>query len=89
MRSFAIAISYVMLAGALACTTTASDDRFVQTSLPDRGSFGPASALLDVRCGSTDCHGNVARNLRLYGSAGLRLSSSDRSLDPLCNTQDE
>lgn len=42
-----------------------------------------------MRCGSLLCHGTPARNLRLYGSAGLRWSPTDRPFVPLCDTSDE
>jgi hypothetical protein len=62
---------------------------YVPQALPDRQAFTTVAQLLDVRCGSLDCHGTLARNLRLFGSAGLRWSAGDRPLVPLCNTQDE
>ena len=55
-----------------ACSTPSSDARFVATP-PDRASFPPVADLLDHRCGTLDCHGTTARNLRVYGSEGLRL----------------
>ncbi len=79
----------VFLVAAAACSVPAADGTYVQESLPDRASFPPVAQLLDVRCGSLNCHGTVARNLRLYGSAGLRWSLSDRPLVPLCDTQAE
>ena len=60
-----------------ACSTPSSDARFVATP-PDRASFPPVADLLDHRCGSLDCHGSIARNLRLYGSEGLRLDPNAR-----------
>lgn len=72
-----------------ACSTPPSDARYTPSALPDRASFPPVAELLVVRCGSLDCHGTVGRNLRLYGSAGLRWSSSDRPLVPPCDTPDE
>ena len=76
-------------AGLFSCSAPPSDARFTQQSLPDATSFVPVAQLLDVRCGSLDCHGTTARNLRLYGSAGLRFSASDRPLMPMCDTADE
>lgn len=35
-------------------------------------SFTPVSLVLEQRCGSLDCHGNLARPLRIYGARGLR-----------------
>lgn len=72
-----------------ACTIPPSDSRSTPQAVPDASTFAPVAQLLDVRCGSLDCHGTVARNLRLYGSAGLRLSASDRPFVPLCDRQGE
>lgn len=79
-------VSFVATA---ACSMPTADGTYVQQSLPDRASFPPVAQLLDVRCGSLDCHGTIARNLRLYGSAGLRWAPSDRPLVPRCDTQAE
>jgi hypothetical protein len=76
----------VLLAG---CSIPPSDAQYTPPALPDQESFPPVAQLLVVRCGSLDCHGTPGRNLRLYGSAGLRWSPSDRPLVPLCDTQDE
>jgi hypothetical protein len=85
-RAFA-RVTVLLAAGA--CSQPPADGRFTQTSLPDSGSFWPVAELLDVRCGSLDCHGTAFRNLRLYGSAGLRLSPGDAPLLPLCDTAGE
>ena len=79
----------MILAGALACSAPDSNGRYVQTDLPNEAAFSPVSVLLDVRCGSLDCHGNVARNLRMYGSAGRRLAATDQPFAPACNTSGE
>ena len=55
-----------------ACSVPASDDR-VQYSAPARDVFPPVGDMLGSYCGSLDCHGHVARNLRIYGFKGLRL----------------
>jgi hypothetical protein len=57
------------LAAMAACSVPAADGTYVPGALPDRASFPPVAQLLDVRCGSLNCHGTTARNLRLYGSA--------------------
>ena len=61
---------------ALACSTPAPDARFVET-VPDRSTFPAVADLLVHRCGTLDCHGSTARNMRLYGSIGLRLAPGD------------
>ncbi|MGH7296584.1 MAG: hypothetical protein ACRELB_16720 [Polyangiaceae bacterium] len=72
-----------------ACSVPPSSSRYTPGALPDAATFAPVAELLDVRCGSLQCHGTIARNLRLYGSAGLRLSPGDRPLVPPCDTTDE
>lgn len=47
------------------------------------GSFRAAgvTTVFEKRCGSLDCHGSTARNLRIYSSRGLRLPN-DAGLTP-------
>jgi hypothetical protein len=47
--------------------------------LPDRASFDGVGKMLAHSCGTLDCHGQVGRNLRLYGFDGIRLAPSDRT----------
>jgi hypothetical protein len=84
--SWLIALGAALVAG---CSVPPSDSRYVQTSLPDQATFQPVAQLLSFRCGTADCHGTIARNLRIYGSSGLRWSSTDRPLVPPCDTPDE
>jgi hypothetical protein len=85
-RCSSVCMSLAALSG---CSTPPPDGRYLQQALPDRVSFPPVAQLLVVSCGSLDCHGTPARNLRLYGSAGLRWSSSDSPLLPPCDTETE
>jgi hypothetical protein len=39
--------------------------------------FGPVGDFLDHRCGSLDCHGQVGRNLQIWGCEGMRLDPND------------
>src|SRR5579872_3543254 len=39
--------------------------------------FGLVADFLDHRCGSLDCHGQVGRNLEIWGCEGLRLDPQD------------
>lgn len=82
-------LTFLSLVAFAGCSIPSADGKYTQHALPDRVTFPPVAELLDVRCGSLDCHGTVARNLRLYGSPGLRWLSSDRPLVPPCDTQDE
>jgi hypothetical protein len=69
----------VWIALLLSCSAP-NVDATVTIAEPDRASFPPVGDLLEKRCGTLDCHGSAFRNLRLYGSQGLRYSPSDRPL---------
>ena len=71
-----IVVSAFALAATAACVTPNPDARVVAT-VPDRKSFPAVADALVYHCGSLDCHGTTARNLRLYGSLGLRLPTND------------
>jgi hypothetical protein len=87
-RTLVARVWLVSLAPLAGCSIPPSNAQFTP-DLPDQASFPPVAQLLVVRCGSLDCHGTPARNMRLYGSAGLRWSAADRPLVPLCDTTDE
>ena len=38
-------------------------------------SFTPVGEYLENRCGTLDCHGQVGRNLRIWGCEGMRLEA--------------
>ena len=63
----------------VACTFPSSTATNLATT-PDRATFPPVADLLGKRCGTLDCHGSAYRNLRVYGSLGLRLAPTDRPL---------
>lgn len=44
---------------------------------PSEAAFPDVANALQLRCATLDCHGQVGRNLRLYGFGGLRLSKTD------------
>ena len=68
----------VMAIGLAACWCSGpSVEERTPFTPPPRAGFEPVSNMLHARCGSLDCHGHVARNLRLYGVNGLRFSPSD------------
>jgi hypothetical protein len=60
------------LGATTACTVPPADDR-TAFSAPARDVFPAVGEMLGSSCGSLDCHGHVARNLRVYGFKGLRL----------------
>jgi hypothetical protein len=72
----------------LACSSPPSDARFVE-SVPDSKTFPAVADMLIQACGTLDCHGTVARNLRLYGDTGLRFSPLDVPSTLLQTTPDE
>lgn len=76
------------MAAFAACALPAADSR-VMEKLPDRESFPAVAQLLVHHCGTLDCHGTRARNLRLFGNEGLRWAATDRPLLPACTTRDE
>ncbi|MGH7294249.1 MAG: hypothetical protein ACRELB_04925, partial [Polyangiaceae bacterium] len=55
-------------------------DQFAGTGLP-AGQAG-VSRVLEKRCGTLDCHGQVGRALRIYGVNGLRFVQPDSSDEP-------
>lgn len=44
--------------------------------------FSPVSLVLERRCGTLDCHGSLARPLRIYSGNGLRLGTLEEINDP-------
>ncbi len=79
-----VAVATFASACALAgCSTVPSDAR-VGLDAPNSSEqeFGPVADYLDHRCGSLDCHGQVGRNLRIWGCEGMRLDPTDI---PQCN----
>jgi hypothetical protein len=73
---------------ALACSSPPSDARFIET-VPDTTTFPAVADMLIQACGTLDCHGTVARNLRLYGDTGLRYSPLDVPSVIIPTTSDE
>ncbi len=74
----------IVLAWALASCT--SDVRSVDSKngpleIPSRANFNRVSDSMQLHCGTLDCHGQIGRNLRLYGHYGLRLSPTDNPLE--------
>ena len=72
----------------VACTFPSSTATNTAT-LPDRATFPAVADLLGKRCGTLDCHGSAYRNLRVYGSLGLRLVPLDRPLSKGQTTAEE
>lgn len=73
----------LLLLPALGCSGQAIDTRPEPRLLqaPPRDGFEPVADALQATCGTLDCHGQVGRNLRLYGSRGLRLDPKATSAE--------
>ena len=67
----------VLAALAQGCAAAPDDGARVAIVAPALATFPPVATFLEQRCGTLDCHGQVGRNLRLYGFDGLRLSAAD------------
>ena len=48
---------------------------------PPRTNFEQVADAMQPHCGTLDCHGQVGRNMRLYGGRGLRLAPGTNPLD--------
>src|SRR4051812_35792675 len=48
---------------------------------PSRSTFLHVGSAMQMHCGTLDCHGEVNRDLRLYGLHGLRLDPNDNPLE--------
>jgi hypothetical protein len=82
MRTGAIMIAVITAVaseGTLTSCSTVPSDLRIGVDSPDgtEAGFGPVGDYLDHRCGSLDCHGNIARNLRIWGCEGMRLDPND------------
>lgn len=61
----------------LACAAAPDGNQRVPIVAPSADSFPAVGTFLEHRCGTLDCHGQVGRDLRLYGYDGLRLAAAD------------
>jgi hypothetical protein len=50
------------------------DDQVVHGVAPSADAFAQVSPAIERHCGTLDCHGSSARNMRVYGIDGLRLA---------------
>jgi hypothetical protein len=49
---------------------------------PDGGATAGVDPVLEKRCGTLDCHGQMGRALRIFGQEGLRLIAEDAANVP-------
>jgi hypothetical protein len=60
-----------------------------ELQVPSREDFTLVSDAMQLKCGSLDCHGQIGRNLRLFGHYGLRLADADNPYEPFMSTPEE
>lgn len=66
-----LAVAAVVVAGG--CSSIDPDAvNTIECPTDDPALFRPVSQVLELRCGTLDCHGSIARPLRFYGQYGLR-----------------
>ena len=53
----------------------------VELLAPPRTNFESVADAMQPHCGTLDCHGQAGRNMRLFGSRGLRLAPDATPLD--------
>lgn len=53
----------------------------ITLAAPPRAAFENVADAMQPSCGTLDCHGQVGRNLRLFGARGLRLSAMETSAE--------
>src|SRR5437899_1300392 len=74
MTRWSLVIAIVLGA---ACASAPDPNARTTVVAPDRKSFESVGLYLDKTCGTLDCHGHIARNLKLYGYYGLRFAPDD------------
>ena len=72
-----VAWALLLALSSLACAAAPDGNARVPVVAPSAASFTTVATFLEHRCGTLDCHGQVGRNLRLYGYDGLRLAAAD------------
>ena len=82
-RGTRLAVGALTALGAIGCGSDLNDTNADPTgylAVPPRVGFEAVADAMQMHCGTLDCHGQVGRNMRLYGQYGLRL---DPTFDPL------
>jgi hypothetical protein len=69
---FLVPATIAAVASAGACSSVQNSRIGIDAPPYSKASFGPVGDYLANRCGTLDCHGQVGRNLRIYGCAGMR-----------------
>lgn len=75
--------TWLILGIALTCLAGCEGDGVpVNVACGPLEEFPPVSLVLERRCGTIDCHGTLARPLRIYSAGGLRLGTLEEIADP-------
>jgi hypothetical protein len=88
VRRRRLLFSALLLLPVIACSVP-DGSAVVTPTLPTTSGFPYVAEVMEHRCGTLDCHGTVARNLRVYGDEGLRFAASDRPCVPAATTDTE
>jgi hypothetical protein len=62
-----------------ACSGPPGDDRFVISTPQGPPVWNPVSTVFELHCGTLNCHGSTARNMRFFGFYGVRLDRRDKT----------
>jgi hypothetical protein len=81
---------FAMAAAAMtnSCASSPDTGRVTAIATPDANAFRGngtmvgVDAVLEKRCATLDCHGQVGRPLRLYSRTGLRFPDPDAQISP-------
>jgi hypothetical protein len=71
------AVVFVLLGVACVPAPVSNSSTEHALAAPARDGFPRVADALVATCGTLDCHGQLGRNLRLYGNHGLRLARTD------------
>ena len=83
-RLFALLVASA-IAGLAACSVVQESRIGIDAPPGSDAEFGPVSDMLDHRCGTLDCHGQMSRNFRVWGCDGMRLE--DGSTPASCSAE--
>lgn len=75
-RVFGLAACAGVAAIAFSACSGPKDGELFPGTFPSEATFKPVSAPLEARCGTLDCHGSFARNMRIFSKNGIRADES-------------
>jgi hypothetical protein len=81
VRLLSLMLASVAAGVVIGCAGPSGDDKFVLTPPQGPPTFNPVSTVLEMHCGTLNCHGNDGRNMRFFGLYGVRLDPKDKTGD--------